>query len=159
MSEFIQFLRSISACDDAVDWVGEKSLQEAWETCPRGDWMLWLAHKMGVEKRVLVGTATECAATVYSLMSDAGKNAVAVGRRYAIGQSDDIEFQAAVNADDAACRAATYASYAATYAANAAAAAAANDDDADDAKAENQNATADIVRSMIPVEMIVDLIQ
>lgn len=39
--KFKQLLHEMGACLTAVEWVGEKSIQEAWETCERGDWMLW----------------------------------------------------------------------------------------------------------------------
>ena len=37
-----ELLLKLDACPEAIKWVGDKTLQEAWDTCKRGDWMLWL---------------------------------------------------------------------------------------------------------------------
>jgi len=58
---FIDKLESMHACREACEWVGGKSLEEAWETCERGDWMLWLAVKAGVDRKKVVLAACECA--------------------------------------------------------------------------------------------------
>lgn len=29
------------ACQESIDWVAGRSLRDAWETCHRGDWMMW----------------------------------------------------------------------------------------------------------------------
>ena len=34
---FADQLRKMSACSDAVAWVGDRTLQQAWTTCERGD--------------------------------------------------------------------------------------------------------------------------
>jgi hypothetical protein len=57
-------LFEIAACADATRWVGERSLEEAWEECPRGDWLLWYAQKVGVDRRLLVRAACACARQV-----------------------------------------------------------------------------------------------
>ena len=40
--EFNRFLVKKDACREAVTWAKDKSLEEAWEQCERGDWLLWL---------------------------------------------------------------------------------------------------------------------
>ena len=40
--EFRDFLISIEACQEAIDWVGDMDPETAWVTCRRGDWMEWL---------------------------------------------------------------------------------------------------------------------
>lgn len=37
-----KYLESLDACAEAREWVGERSLQEAWDVCERVDWMRWL---------------------------------------------------------------------------------------------------------------------
>jgi hypothetical protein len=54
-------LFALGACDDADDWVGNKSLRCAWRTCSRGDWMIWLAAKAGVDRKALALVACGCA--------------------------------------------------------------------------------------------------
>ena len=38
-------LIELKACEEAIKWVGEKTPEEAWNTCERGDWMWWLIWK------------------------------------------------------------------------------------------------------------------
>ena len=54
--EFIEKLNSMDACNEAVDYVGKfDDLQVMWDTCDRGDWMLWLigylSGEPGCDKR------------------------------------------------------------------------------------------------------------
>lgn len=39
-------LEKFNACQEARNWVGDKTLEEAWSTCHRGDWMFWLYRRM-----------------------------------------------------------------------------------------------------------------
>ena len=48
-----ELLLKLKACGPAIDWAGDKTIEEIWETCHRGDWMLWLARKLNIDKRVL----------------------------------------------------------------------------------------------------------
>jgi len=43
---FKQQLIEMNACYDAVYWVENRTIQQAWNDCPRGDWMLWLLETM-----------------------------------------------------------------------------------------------------------------
>ena len=43
--EFENKLIELGACEDAQEWCIGKSLKDAWETCERGDWMVWLYWK------------------------------------------------------------------------------------------------------------------
>lgn len=40
-----EYLLSIRACGDALEWLGDRSIAEAWLDCPRGEWMLWWAPR------------------------------------------------------------------------------------------------------------------
>lgn len=42
----IDMLRKYYPCEDAIEWLGDKTLKDAWNTCPRGDWMLWAYVKL-----------------------------------------------------------------------------------------------------------------
>lgn len=47
-----EYLSSIGACRDAREWVEAQDTQDPgalWARCPRGDWMLWLLEKSGVD--------------------------------------------------------------------------------------------------------------
>jgi hypothetical protein len=43
---FQEQLKRNYACRDAIRWVGDKNLQEAWKECTNGFWMIWLLDKM-----------------------------------------------------------------------------------------------------------------
>ncbi len=62
-SEFLTWLKGKHACKAGPTWVratpGEP--KKLWAVCPRGDWMLWLAWKARVERRLLVRAACACA--------------------------------------------------------------------------------------------------
>jgi hypothetical protein len=38
---FKKQLMDMDACHQAVSWVGDRTLTEAWSECQRGDWMIW----------------------------------------------------------------------------------------------------------------------
>jgi len=139
-------LKSMGACSEAVDWAESyATLQEAWDACERGDWMLWLAGKHSgppgsVKRRTLVLAAAECARLGWPYVHDQDREVVETCYRVseAWGRNDpsvsiqNVKAAAAdaVAAADAAAAACAYAAYAAdvddaAFAANAAAFAAA----------------------------------
>ena len=59
--KLIDQIAHLSPCPEAVEWLGDRTLAQAWRTCPRGDWMLWLAGRLNIERKVLVRAAVECA--------------------------------------------------------------------------------------------------
>ena len=46
------------------------TIEEVVATCHRGDWLLWLAERVDVERRLLVLAGALCANTVRHLMED-----------------------------------------------------------------------------------------
>ena len=121
-------LERIEACQEAIDWVENKTFKEAWQTCERGDWMLWFAQAnklCGI--RILTLAKARCAKLVIHLMKDErSKNAVYVAEQYGIGKATRKQLDDASDAASDAARAASYAasnaaraaSYAASYAAS-----------------------------------------
>ena len=160
MKTLKQYLESLKACDDAIEWAGDKPIEQVVTECHRGDWLLWLAKKCGVELQPLTLAKGHCANTVRHLMTDE-RSVKAVDVAIAFGEGratrDELDAAAAAAADaaaaayadaDAAADAAAYAADAAYASAAAAAAAYAADADADAAVA-NQQQTADICRKYI----------
>ena len=56
-------LHRLHACVDAREWLNGKTAAVAWRTCPRGNWLLWVAGNVGVERQILVRAALACART------------------------------------------------------------------------------------------------
>ena len=113
---FRSSLLALRACNEACAWVGRRSLRTAWRLCERGDWMLWLAATAGVDRRLLVRAACDCARLALPRVP-AGENrsrvAIETAERWCDGLATLDEVRAAA--------AAAYA--AAAYAASSAAAA------------------------------------
>ena len=102
-----ELLIKLNACNEARKWASNKSIDEIWATCHRGDWMLWLARKLNIDKRVLTLAKGHCANTVRHLMKDERSiAAVDMAIKYGEGNATDSELAAAAAA-------AAYAAYAA----------------------------------------------
>lgn len=149
-------IERFNPCFEALEFrKGYATFEEAWNYCPRGDWMLWLAEKLQVDRRLLVLTGGHCANTVRHLMGDErSTKGVDACIAYGEGRIGEDELDAAM---DAAMDAA-WAAYAAFNAADAAAYAAYAAADANaaadaayaaDAAKKNQKATADICRKYL----------
>jgi len=61
---FKEYLESINACQEAIDWVDDKTLEESWVTCTRPDWMLWLYGRNNPDKLICVKIAVYTAKLV-----------------------------------------------------------------------------------------------
>ena len=160
-----ELLIKLNACNEAREWASNKSIDEIWATCHRGHWMLWLARKLNIDKRVLTLAKGHCANTVRHLMKDERSiAAVDTAIKYGEGNATDSELAAAADAaydataDAYDAYAADYATAdaAAAYAAAAAAYAAAADADA---RKQSQQATAEICRKYIPLDLILAAIK
>jgi hypothetical protein len=145
-------LLKLKACEEAVEWAGDKTAEEVIATCYRGDWLLWLAYKLKVGNRPLTLAKGHCANTVRHLMKDERSiKAVDAAIAYGNGEISKEELKnAAYDASYSASYAATAAySAAASSAATAAYSAAAYSAASDTEKALNQIETADICRKYL----------
>jgi len=67
MKPHIAYLKKIDACPNAVEWAEKfDSLQEAWDACERGDWMIWFiamqSGRPGTKlRKKLILTTCKCA--------------------------------------------------------------------------------------------------
>jgi len=136
----IEKLNKLNACLCGVEYVAGKSAIDAWNNCDRGDWMLWVAQKQGVDLKILTLAKVRCARLVDHLMKDDRSIAALIAaERFANGEITREQLGAAADAADAAAGAAAGAAYyaaavfAAYYAATDAAAASAYAADAADA--------------------------
>lgn len=41
-STFKEKLKMLDACQESLEWVGEQTIEQAWENCTRSDWMMWI---------------------------------------------------------------------------------------------------------------------
>jgi hypothetical protein len=170
-------LIQLDACEQALEWAGGKTWEEIYNTCHRGDWLLWLfARTNPGDFRLLTLAKAHCANTVRHLIMDKrSTNAVDVAIAFGEGRATIKEFNdAASDAKDAAAYHAAYdaSTYAAAYAASSVAAAcafatssvaasvaatacvsAAGVAGAVDAKKENQKLTADVCRKYLPIKI------
>jgi len=94
-------LIQLKACEPAIEWANGKDLETAWNTCERGDWMIWLLTESQneVTDKQLRLIAVECCRSIQHLMKDQRSiNAVDVAERYANGEATDEELKEAKEA-------------------------------------------------------------
>jgi len=118
-------LTKYKPCSEAVEFRSEYStFKEAWDNCPRGDWMLWIASKLEVNIHMLTYAKALCVETVIHLMTDERSiNAVKVAKRFGKYKATREDLKTASDDADAAYDAAyddAYTAAAAAYAADAA---------------------------------------
>jgi len=139
ITKVIQFGKSKHACAEAMRWLKEQDdAEQAWMTCERSNWMIWYVARRGVDRKVLVRIACDCARTVLRFVPE-GENrprlCIETTERWIVGEATIEEVRQARYAAAAAAAAYAYtaaaAAYAAAYDAAAAAAAAAAYADAD----------------------------
>ena len=169
-----ELLLDLGACENARVWATDKTWKEVFETCHRGDWLLWLFQKTNPEQlQELTRAKAYCALTVRHLMKDPRSiNACEVALKFADGLATRSELNDAASAASAATSAAyASAAYAAADAAYAAAAAYAADAAyaaayayayaaayaayaaTYAARTKNRLETADICRKYLPIEI------
>lgn len=56
---FADQLRAMKACHEAVAWVGNRTLAQAWNECERDDWMAWLLYNLRFDFRACVADIAE----------------------------------------------------------------------------------------------------
>jgi len=152
MKNFKTLLSELNACEAAVEWAGEKTIEQVVAECHRGDWLLWLAQKVGMELKPLTLAKVRCAKTVIHLMKDERSlNALKVAEKFALTDEVTIEDlrSAAADAADAADAKSTVAAANAAAAAAAYAAADAAADAAYAAQTKNRLETANACRIAI----------
>ena len=112
-------LIKLNACQEAREWAGDKTWEEVYITCHRGDWLLWLFARTNPDDLQLLTLAKgHCVNTVRHLMEDtrsikAVDTAIAFGEGRATREELDAAAAAAADAADAAFAAAAAAADAA----------------------------------------------
>jgi hypothetical protein len=166
------FLEKHEACEDGFKFAKDLTLEQFLETCPRGDWILWLFVRTNPESlKELTLAKAHCANTVRHLMTDkrslnAVDVALAFGKGLATRRELAVAFAAAAEAASASASVSAFASALAASASASAYAYAADHaeaayayayayaaDHAEAAKKQNQKQTADICRKFLPIEI------
>ena len=113
-------LLKINACKDGMEWLADQTAPDAWANCKRGDWMLWVASRCGVDLQTITLTKVRCARLVQHLMQDQRSlHALDVAEQFALGAAtreqlaDAADAAADAYAYNSATAAAAYAAYAA----------------------------------------------
>lgn len=149
-------------------------MQQAWDLCPRADWLLWLLARTKSDQKLLTLAACACARTALPFVptdEDRPRIAIEWTESWARGEASMGEVRAAVShaslissytifsaidaAADAIADGVAYAAGAASYAADAAASYAAHEV-ADTIRCEALARMADIVRGFFPHPPTVD---
>lgn len=63
--KFRDRLISIEACQESIEWVGNRSAQKAWQECPSPYWKIWLRRACAnpKDRRDLFDIFRECKTT------------------------------------------------------------------------------------------------
>src|SRR5690606_23365876 len=95
-------IEKLQACKQAVKFRKQfNTFEDAWEVCDRGDWMLWVAYRIGVDGRKLFLAKGKCAELVIHLMNDERSVAgVKAAIAYGNGEIGEPELQDAADAAD-----------------------------------------------------------
>ena len=159
--EHLNWLQEYNACKESIKWIKQnniQSLEEAWNICERGDWLLWMATRLSIDKRKLVLCAALYAHTIVQHMEDArSRDAVRIVFLWGRGKATDEQlsyarkaaWKAATGTADAAAWAAVWAT---TFADTICTVNTIADASAD--KKSNQLHTAEIARKVLTEEVI-----
>ncbi len=127
--QFMQLLNSIKACKEARRWAEGKDFKTVWETCERGDWLLWLCGRMADKEnwptpKQVVLSACDVAETALKFVPNDEKRpaeCILIVRAWANDKATLEQVEKARRASAASAYTAAYAAYyAAYYAASAA---------------------------------------
>ena len=71
MHSLKNYLSSLEACDEAIEWAGNRRLSKAaWRACPNPCWLLWLAQRIGISARLANLAVCDVAESVIHLVHD-----------------------------------------------------------------------------------------
>ena len=113
-------LTELGACPGAVKWAGRKTHKRAWETCKQGDWLLWIAGSLDIDRKLLVLAACACVRRALKYIpagEDRPRIAIETAEARTRGEATIDQVRTAADvATDVTANAAYYAAYTAYYA-------------------------------------------
>ncbi|MDE2099233.1 MAG: hypothetical protein KGL39_18410, partial [Patescibacteria group bacterium] len=91
--ELMSLLRKLHACSEATAWVAGRDLDQVWNACHRGDWLLWLVGRMADEpgwptRQQVALAACDCAESALQFIEpgeDRPRAAIEMARKWARG--------------------------------------------------------------------------
>src|SRR5690606_22357779 len=94
------------ACDDSLRWAAtQESPLAAWRSCEDGSWLLWIAARLDVDRRLVVQAACKCARLALAHVregEDRPLKAIEAAERWVDGLAKIEEVRLAADAADAA---------------------------------------------------------
>ena len=57
-------------CGEAREWLDGRSPYLAWRQCHRGDWMLWIAAHLEIDRKLIALAACDCAETALKFVPE-----------------------------------------------------------------------------------------
>jgi len=92
----IETIKEYNPCYSSVEWLGSRTIEEMVNECHRGDWLLWLGQRAGLDIRKLTLAKGLCAQQVEHLMEDQrSKDAVYAAIAFGKGEIDEVELEEA----------------------------------------------------------------
>lgn len=70
MRTFRELLIRLQPCSDGLDWVENKTIDQAIREVERGDWVIWLAYKLGLPQHNIKYAESQCLKTIETLFRD-----------------------------------------------------------------------------------------
>ncbi len=174
-NEWLELLElRLRACVESLRWIEslpDDTPEELWRTCPRGDWLLWLATELQIRRQALVLAACACARLALPIVSvpeerEEATRALETAEKWTRGEATQDEVQTAADAvnslyyasgdesDDAAAFAAIQAAVEAPFDADSVWCAAGDIADVADNITEILRQCADLVRERISWEVV-----
>ena len=80
-------LEKIHACYEAIEWIGDRNLEQAYAECPRADWLIWYAKRMNVSTQKLILASALCVNTVRHLVTEKNLKYLDTAILYGTGQA------------------------------------------------------------------------
>ena len=124
-AKVLKLLSRYRAYKEVQEWAEAHGgpMEELWRDCERGDWMLWLAVRAKIDRRVVVNAACACARTALQYVpagEERPRRAIEAAEAWARGEETLEAVRTAADAADYAAADATYTDYAAAEAATSA---------------------------------------
>jgi len=113
-TELQQHLDKLRACQEAREWAGERTPQQAWDECERADWLLWWSAKAGADRKEVVLAACACASTALKYVKEGELRplkAIETAEAWVRGEAtlEEVRAAAAAAAADASSSSSSYA--------------------------------------------------